>query len=201
MYLTYILIIITCIISYLAFQSQSIMSKLIFSPYTVQKNKEYYRFLSSGLVHASWQHLIFNMITLYSFGVITENYYRATFGEYGNILFLLLYLGSMFFADLSTYYKHKNNPYYASLGASGATCAVLIAAILFDPLQRIIFPFPMPAFLFAIIFMAYSFYAGKQTPKYDNTNHEAHFYGGLFGLLFTILLSPSVVKNFFNHFF
>ena len=66
--ITYIIIAITCLVSYQAFNNQELFEKLSFKPYKVIHDKEYYRLITNGFVHADWTHLFFNMLTLYFFG-------------------------------------------------------------------------------------------------------------------------------------
>ena len=77
--MTTIFIIVTVIVSALAFQNHSLYQKLIFNPYTINTQKQWYRFFSSGLIHADVIHLAINMIVLYSFGSIVEFYYAEAF--------------------------------------------------------------------------------------------------------------------------
>ena len=116
--ITLLIIVATSLTSLLAFGSRETMDKLIMRPYAVKHHKEYYRFLSSGFIHANWPHLILNMLVLWSFGRVVEYYYREVFGPMAITYFLLLYLLGMIVADIPTYLKHLNHPAYGSLGAS-----------------------------------------------------------------------------------
>ena len=66
----------------------------------------------------------------------------------------LLYLAGLLISHAGTYYKQRNNPEYACLGASGAISAVLFAAIVYFPEQSLFImpiPIPIPAPLFAVL--------------------------------------------------
>lgn len=163
-------------------------------PYQVVKNKKWYQLLSSGFLHADFMHLAFNMFTLYFFGP----YLEQIMGPAG---FASLYLTSIVIANVPTVYKHKANPNYASLGASGAVEAVIFAFILFSPLSKIylfIIPIGIPAILFGFLFMAYSIYASKK--QLGNINHDAHIGGAIYGILFTLIFYPESFSIFLSHF-
>lgn len=161
------------------------MNRLILTPYWIERKKEYYRFITSGFIHADLKHLIFNMISLYFFGYIVEAWL-------GTGLYVLLYITAIVVSDIPTYLKHKNNSNYASLGASGAVSAVIFASILLHPINLIFIYFiPMPAIVFGILYLAYSYYMDKQSR--DNVNHSAHLYGAVYGLLFVGVLYPAIV--------
>lgn len=198
--ITIILIIVTAIISIQAFNQASFMQKLIFNPYVIHHNREWYRFLSSGFLHADWIHLLLNVFILFSFGSVVQKYYAYFFGSAGNYLFVLLYLSSIIAANASTYYAQKNNPSYNSLGASGAVSAVVFASILFQPTAKIYLYglIGIPGYLAGIAYLIYSQYSSKNGK--DNINHEAHFYGAVYGVVFTLVFKPSVFKFFLNQF-
>ncbi len=198
-YITTISIIIaTCLVSYKVMESPSEKMKLVFSPYYIKNRKEYARFLTSGLIHGDWFHLIFNMYVLYSFGKNVEIIYKAMFGMAGQLLFLALYIGGIICAHIPNYIRHKDNPGYASLGASGAVSGVLFSSILFDPWGGIGFVFIpglwIPGFLIGILYLAYSSYMSKKNR--GRIDHTAHLAGAIFGFLFTLALNPSIIFTF-----
>ena len=195
MSLTIIFIAITVAISLYAWNNQNIMNKWIMNPYAVQKYKEYYRFLTSGFLHADYGHLFFNMFSLYFFGRNVEYYFAALFGEQtGSILFAVLYLAGIVVANYPDFAKHKNDSYYNALGASGGVSAVVFSAILFSPTTGIyVYFIEMPAFVYAILYTAYSFYMSKK--NMDNIGHSAHLAGAAFGIIFTLILEPSLLKS------
>lgn len=194
--LTLILIIITVATSYYGWNNPSIQSKWMFNPYSVHHGKQYYRLLSSGFVHSNTMHLVFNMIALYFFGGVVERIYSITFGQIGILFYLITYLVGIIVANLKTLIKHKDSSYYNSLGASGGVASVLFAAILYRPTVGIYLYFliPIPAFILGAIYLIYSYYSGKKMD--DNVNHDAHLFGSLFGIVFTVLLRPMVLIEF-----
>ena len=153
------LVLITVAISMVAFSKQAVMNRLIFWPPAMQRG-QYDRFITHGFVHADGMHLLFNMITLFFFGSIIEQFYRQYLFEMG---FVLFYLGGLIAAIIPSYLKHKQDYRWASLGASGAVSAVLFAYILFQPWKLIfVFFIPVPAIIFAVLYVAYSIWSGKR---------------------------------------
>ena len=199
MSVTLIIVIITTAVSLGTMNNRDLFTKLLYSPYQVYHRKEYYRLFTHALLHAGWLHLFVNMYVLYIFGVKAEDsfsYYRFANGWY---LYTLLYLGGVFFATLPALRKHKDNFMYSSVGASGAVSAVLFACIAFDPTMPIIFiflPIPIPAVLFGILYLAYEAYMDKRSVDY--VAHDAHYYGALFGALYTFLSIPESFPVFLN---
>lgn len=188
---TVTLIIITVIMSLIAFSKESVMNRLIFWPPAMQKG-QYDRFITHGFVHADGTHLLFNMITLFFFGSVIESFYR----EYAyNLGFVLFYLGGLIVAIIPSYLKHKNDHRWASLGASGAVSAVLFAYILFEPWKLIfVFFIPVPAIIFAFLYVGYSVWSSKKGNS--NVNHSAHLWGAAYGVIMTIILEPRMIPHF-----
>lgn len=190
---TVTLIIITVAISLLAFNNNNVMNRLIFWPPAMQRG-QYDRFITHGFVHADGTHLLFNMITLFFFGSVIESFYRQYLYDLG---FVLFYLGGLVMAILPSYLKHKNNPHWASLGASGAVSAVLFAYILFQPWNLIfVFFIPVPAIIFAVLYVSYSIWSGKRGNS--NINHSAHLWGAAYGVIVTIVIEPRVLGHFLS---
>lgn len=161
-----------------------LIDRSLFRPYWFLRRQQYETIVLSGLVHADLMHLIFNMMTFYFFGFLLE---RAI----GPMHFLLLYAAGLLVSHLGTYYKQKNNPEYACLGASGAISAVLFAAIVFFPDQSLFIipiPVPIPAPLFGIGYLAYTWYAARH--PHGRINHDAHLGGAITGLVYVALLEP-----------
>lgn len=201
MSITLIIIIVTGLISYKAFNDQNTFHTLKHYPVAEYQNKEWYRMLSSGFVHGSWLHLLINLYVLYIFGTQVESIYLGLFGELkGRLLYLVMYLLTIVIADLPTYFKHKNNPHYAAIGASGAVSGVAFNFILFYPWSTLYFYgiVPFPAIIGGVAYLAYSSWASKKSR--DNIDHSAHFYGAIFGVLFTIALQPKVITIFIDQF-
>lgn len=193
---TTIIIIITVIASLYAWNKPHILQRWIFNPYAVNTHKEYFRFITSGFIHQDYMHLFFNMFTLYFFGNMVEQIYRYLWGTTGLLLYIALYLMAIIVSDISTYLKHRHDPGYNSLGASGGVAAIVFSAILFDPTSNIyLFALiPVPGFVLGALFLIYSYQRAKQMR--DRINHDAHLYGALFGILFTIILEPQVISSF-----
>jgi len=196
--LTYAIMAITVITSYLAFNNPALKNKLLFHPYTIKRENEWYRFLGHGFIHSNWTHLIFNMITMYFFGQHVEIGFKAYFGEImGSVHFLVLYFLGMILASVYTYFKHQDDSYYAALGASGAVSAALFSSIILSPANSLyIFPLPVPipAILFGPLYLAYCVYMGRAGK--DNVGHDAHFFGAVFGLVYTLAINPAFAKRF-----
>jgi len=164
------------------------MDDLIFYPPAVSKRNQWYRFFSCGLIHADWGHLIFNMLALYLFGRNVEAYFTQIFGDTGKLIYLLMYITALAVSVLPTYFRHKDDYHYRSLGASGAVSAVVFASILFDPITGIglfFIPIYIAGFIFGFIYLLISNYLDKRGQ--GNINHSAHIYGALYGIAFTIV--------------
>ena len=200
--LTLFIIGITCLTSYLAFNDPALKYKLVFYPYDIQNNNTYYRFISSVFIHADYTHLLFNMITLFFFGRLVEQYFGLYFGSMGSILYLLLYFSGKIASSSVSFIKHKDNVGYSALGASGAVSAVLFVAIVFDPwMSMFIFPipFPIPAILVGIGYLVYSHWAAQNAR--DNIGHDAHFFGAVYGVLFIFAFRYQTAIEFVNQLF
>ena len=194
--ITTIIIVLTSIISFLAFNNPRLMNALIFWPPAVSMRHQYYRFVTCGFIHADIMHLAFNMFTLYFFGKALELYYMGDLGLQ-HFYYPVLYFSALIVANIPSYLKHQDDYGYRSLGASGAVCAVLFAFILLRPWAPIIlFVIKMPAIIYALLFLGYSIYMSRRGG--DNVNHDAHLWGALFGILFTIAVHPSVIGSFLN---
>ena len=190
---TVTIILITVVISLIAFSNQKVMNRMLFWPPALQRG-EYDRFISHGFIHADGAHLLFNMITLFFFGSVIESFYRQYFFDMG---FVLFYLGGLIAAIIPSYLKHKHDTHWASLGASGAVSAVLFAYILFEPWKLIfVFFIPVPAIIFAVLYVAYSIWSGKRSNS--NINHSAHLWGAAYGIVMTIILEPKLIPHFLN---
>ena len=194
-----ILCLITVGISVFAFSNKALQERFLHIPYNENHNGEKYRLLSSGFIHADFMHLLFNMIALFSFGSNVEDWFRSEdmFGsENGGIVYIIFYLVAVVAANLPTYAAHKDNISYRSLGASGATSAVIFASIIYSPMSMILMPFPMPGFVFGIFYLWYENSLSKRNN--DNIAHDAHFYGALFGILFVALFKTSALLECFQ---
>lgn len=199
-----VIFIITIITSIRAFQEEHLKDKMMLNPYDVVQHKEYYRLLSSGLVHGNHLHLILNMMTFYFFAFYLE---AGSIFSIGHWQFAVLYVLSLVFSDVATIYKHKDEPGYNSLGASGAISAVVVSMVMMNPnvpLGIIFIPgVSIPGWLLALVFIGYSYYASR-SQRMDNINHDAHLWGALSGVVLTPILAPqtpqaiTIVRDFFT---
>lgn len=188
-------------LSLFVFSNPRLYGKLMLHPYSLYRDrKRFFSLFSSGLIHKDWMHLLFNMVTFFYFGFALEQMFVTFSGTLGHVYFALLYLLSLILSDIPTLLQQKDNPGYYSLGASGAVCALLFSFILFEPNATIelFLAIPMPAYLFALLFVGYSFWASKQ--KHDSINHEAHLFGALTGVVITLLMYPWAMGHFIGSF-
>lgn len=172
-----------------------LIERCVFRPYWFLRRRQYDTVVLSTLVHADLVHLLFNMMTFYFFGFLLEK-------AVGSVHFLALYVAGMLISHAGTYFKHRNNPEYSTLGASGAISAILFASIVFFPDQKLIIfpiPLPIPAPLFAIGYLAYTWYASKNVR--GRINHDAHLGGAITGLVYVALVAPSAYSYFFANLF
>lgn len=197
--ITLFLIIITVIASLYAWQNRNLMENWVNHPVSVMQGREWWRLLTSGLLHADFMHLFFNMFALYSFGQVVETIFLQVFGlGLGIALYLAIYIGAIIISDILTLFKHKNDSRYYSLGASGGVSAIVFASIYFNPLGELTIFIPIPitlkGYIFGAIYLMYSYYLSKKGN--DGINHSAHFYGAAFGFVISILLVPAQILGF-----
>jgi len=198
MSLTLILVVLTGLVSYRAFTDPATSAKLMLYPVQMKQKGEWYRFLTHGFIHADWGHLLINMIVLYQFGRFLENAFMNIFGTgMGQILYIILYFSALIVASIPSYFKHQDDPGYASVGASGATSALVFGYILFNPWGWFAFP-PLPALVFGIGYLLYSSYMEKRGT--DNIGHNAHFWGAVYGVVFTILAALAFQPGLVDYF-
>jgi membrane associated rhomboid family serine protease len=199
--MTLLIIIITVLFTIAAFNRSELMFRYNFNPYQIVHRKQWYRIFSHALLHANWEHLIINMIVLYSFGSALNRYFYIYFGSNLIPLYLGIYVGGIIISSIYTLIKEKDNFNYNAVGASGAVSAVTFACIFFDPLSKIYFMgfIPIPGIAFGALYLGYSYYMGKK--NIDNVGHDAHFWGALYGFIFPLLLKPSLLSNFIDKLF
>jgi membrane associated rhomboid family serine protease len=187
---------VTVAISLLAWQKPAWMDAMTMSPYRIHKKQEFWRFLTSGFIHADFTHLFFNLFSFYFFGTQLEYIFSIIFPGVGGYVYVVFYLLGILVADLPTYFKQRDNPYFNSLGASGAVSAVIFAGIMFFPTEKIYLfgVVGIPGFIYAGLFTWYSIAMDRKGRDY--VNHSAHLYGGLFGVLFITLTRPSTWIEF-----
>jgi len=192
--LTWILIGVTVLVSWMAFERPRLMDRLTLWPPAIARKHEYDRLVTYGFVHADWTHLLFNMMTLYFFGPLSERFYAATMGP---LAYPLFYLSAMVAAILPTYLRHRNDAKYRSLGASGAVSAVLFTFVLLNPWATIyVFVVPCPAIIFGVLYLGYSAWADRQ--GHGNINHAAHLWGAVYGMAFAIVAEPRLPAAFLD---
>lgn len=171
------------------YRSPRLIDRCLFRPYFFLRRRQYDTMFTSGFVHADVGHLLFNMITFYFFAFQLERLL-------GTVSFVVLYAAGLIMSHLCTWYKHRNNPHYASLGASGAISAVLFAFVIYAPFSSMIIfpvPVPIPAWLFALSYLAYSWYSARH-PR-GRINHDAHLCGALAGVAFVLVTNPGAVAR------
>jgi membrane associated rhomboid family serine protease len=187
---SWLILVLTAMVSLLAlYVSPALIGQMMLRPYWLVRQSEYWRLLSSGLVHATFGHLALNLISFCFFAFKLER-------RIGTASLLVLYLIGMLVGNVGTYFKHRNDRDYASLGASGAVLAVLFAAVVYFPTMRMYImplPVPIPAPLFAVGYLVYSYYQSRQSRVH--INHDAHIFGALAGLAFVALTEPSAYRQ------
>lgn len=191
--ITVIILIITTLVSIGGFSNHKIIDDLIFSPPLISKRGQWYRFFTCGLIHADYSHLIFNMLALYLFGRFVESSFGDIFGAVGKWYYLFMYVSALILSILPTYFKHLNDYYYRSLGASGAVSAVIFAGLMIAPETEVyifFIPIPIPGFIFAPLYLLIS--ALMERKGGGNINHSAHIWGAIYGLLFIIIAGRMV---------
>ena len=195
---TYGLMIVIGLVTYIAWKKPELHNQLMLNPYQTLRGRQYWRLLTSGFVHNGPLHLFLNLFTLYFFGTAIETIFKVYFHEMGVILYLTLFITAVVVANLPTMFKHKNNPNYNSLGASGGVSALVLAFILFDPIRDLCLYaiICLPGYILGAIFIVYSIIMGKRGR--DNINHDAHLWGAVYGVAFVLLLRPSTIESFLN---
>lgn len=199
MSITIIIIGITVAMSLYAFNNAAFKYGMLNNPYNINRNKEYYRLLTSGFIHADYFHLFVNMWVFYMFGSNMEATFKYSFGNNAPLYFIGLYIVGIIVANIPNLIRHKNNPTYNSLGASGGVASVVFASIILMPLSKLmIFPIPIsfPAWVFAFVYVAYSIYMDRR--QMDNVDHFAHLWGAVWGVAFIAFIYPGSIGLFFQ---
>ena len=178
-----ILILVTVLISYKGIQDSLFFRKNEFHIGSIQAGEQF-RMFSSGFLHADFQHLFFNMFTLYLFAPYVVYHF-------GNFYFFVLYFGSLLAGSLLTFYFHKKEYYYRAVGASGAVTGIIYSAILVEP-NIYMYGF-MPGYVFGFLYLILSIYGMKA--KKDNIGHVAHFGGAIGGFVITLIKEPQLLNT------
>lgn len=189
MSITLTLIAINAVISFAAFSIPKIMEIGMFMPYRTIRQNTWYELITSGFLHGGLTHLAFNMITLFFFGPILEQ-------TIGKEHFVILYFTGLLASSVPSLIRHKDNPEYATIGASGAVESVLFAFIILYPFENLylmFIPIGIPAFIFGFLFIGYSIWASKKEGK---VNHEAHIGGAAWGLIYMFTFVPNTIDHF-----
>ncbi|MDR9415896.1 MAG: rhomboid family intramembrane serine protease [Gracilimonas sp.] len=175
------------------YAAPQLFEKFMLKPYRLVREKSWYELVSSGFVHAGMGHLFLNMFVLFFFGPVLEQ-------SIGQLHLLLLYFTGLIVSGLPSVYQHRDNPEFATVGASGAVESVLFGFILLfplDPIYIMFIPIGIPSIIFGALFLAYSVYASKGAGK---INHEAHIAGAIWGFLYLILFVPNTIDHFLTIF-
>jgi membrane associated rhomboid family serine protease len=186
---TLTILVVTIIVSVIGLAAPKVIERSLLRPYQVARGSGYAGLLTSGFVHATVGHMVFNLITFYSFGFALE---RAI----GPVRLAALYFSALLISGIGTCYKHRDDPAYASLGASGAILGVLFASIVYFPRQSLYIlplPVPIPAPLFAVGYLAFSWYSSRSNR--GQINHDAHIFGALTGLAFVLVTDPTTFMD------
>ncbi|WP_315542779.1 rhomboid family intramembrane serine protease [Capnocytophaga leadbetteri] len=180
-----IILVATIAMSYYGFNNATFFNRYMFNVGAVQKG-DYVRLISSGFLHANWEHLIFNMISLFFF-------YEVVTDSMGELLFVFIYFGSMLLGNIFSLQIYKRQSYYSAIGASGAVSGIIFTAIALYP-KAIKVNF-LPGWLFGALYFGYSVFMMFNPQKGDNLGHSAHIGGALFGLAVVVLYAPTIVVH------
>jgi membrane associated rhomboid family serine protease len=195
MTLTILLIALNVTVSLAAlYVDQRIFEKGLLRPYRTLRKQTWYELITSGFLHANLSHLFVNMFVLFFFGVVIEQ-------TLGWAHYLALYFSSLIISSAPSLLRHRDNPGYATVGASGAVQSVLFSYIFIFPTEKIILiflPIPISAWVFGLLFLAYSIFEGRR--KTGNVNHEAHIAGAFWGVIYMILFVPNSLDHIFTVF-
>lgn len=184
---TIAIIVVTVACSMIGFRDRGFTERFVFSPFEVLAGKQYHRLVTSAFLHADFNHLLANMLTLFLFGRILEEYV-------GPGKFLLIYFASILGGSLLSLWLHRNHEYRA-YGASGGVCGVVFSYVAMFPTGTILAHMfiPMPSWVYGILFLVGSFIALRR--RADNVGHDAHIGGAVIGLWTTGALEPWAVRE------
>ena len=207
MSITVLLIIVTVGISFLAFNKEELMDRLIFYPPAIAERNGWVRLFSCGFIHGDIPHLLFNMYSLYLFGEAVELRFGLLFGEKGKLLYLVMYITAIAVAILPTYFKNKHNYHYKSLGASGAVSAVVGAYLALFPRARLGLVLPLGLFLefvkipaslligvWIVVQLLFTWFG----PAFGAVVWWTHIAGFAVGAVFAFLSRPAIARRLRN---
>lgn len=192
----------TAWISYQSFQNRENFDKFKFNAFAIQDQKQWYRFFSHALIHADWMHLIFNMYVLWEFGRLVLTFFQYHFENLANLYFIALYIPAIGFSSISSFIRNRHNPAYNAVGASGAVSAVVFASIVMYPQGQMGFlfiPFMLPSWIFGALYLIYTIVMSRK--NMDNIGHDAHLWGAIYGIAFTLIFVPKAFFNFYHYIF
>jgi len=189
---TYFLIGLISLSSFVAFRSPKVFSDASFSPSMIRSYKDYYRFFTYSFLHGDVGHLFFNMITLYFFGTELEKILNSP------LEFMIFFLSASAVSVLPSFRENKKNPQYICVGASGAVSAVVFYLVLYTPWDLVYIHFIIPLYfiLYAIGYLTYSSYMSNK--KQDNVAHDVHLWGALYGIAYALIIHPHSLRIFLN---
>ena len=198
MSISLIIIAVTVVVSFVAWNNGNIYYGFMMNPYEIFKQKQYWRMITSGFIHSGYVHLGFNMFTFYFFGNVVEIIFSQILGSSGTMVFILFYLSAIIVSDLPTAIKNRHIPGYNTLGASGAVSAMVFASIIYMPLNKICLfaVLCLPGFILGALYIIYSYSQSKSLS--DNINHQAHLYGALYGIVFALIVYPPAAGQFID---
>ena len=197
MSITLAIIAVTVLVSMAALNNRALFENLLFQPFVMHERKDWYRFLTHALLHGSVMHLLVNMYVLWMFGTAVEEAFVEVNGGSALLPYLILYIGGVVLSSVPGYFKHRYDPAYRAVGASGATSAVVFSFILLHPdtkLMLIFLPIPMAAWIFGGLYLAYEWYMSKRGG--DGVAHDAHYFGALYGIAFSAMIEPRAEAHF-----
>ncbi len=197
MYITYLLLALTVLISVKAMSDNTLKSRLMLNPYDIVHHKKWYRCITHGFIHADFTHLLFNMYVFYLFGVSLEERLTLDYGVRGHAIYGLLYVSGILFASVLSIKNNKDNPHYNALGASGAVSAILFAYIIVNPTRELgllLIPIYIPAYIFGPIILLIEYVLSKRGGT--GIAHDAHFAGAIYGILFMVALNKDYFIGF-----
>lgn len=196
--ITTILVGITVVVSFLAFNDRDLKYKLTYSPYSVKHHGRWWQLFTHGFVHADYMHLGLNMYVLYAFGGVVEQTFIYHYESAGYLYFIALYIGGLLLATLPAFKKHGDDPGYLALGASGAVSAVVFSSIILRPtggMGLVFLPgLYIPSFIFGVLYLFAEHYMNKKGGT--RVAHDAHIGGAFFGVLFTVVVDYHFLINF-----